>query len=43
MSNPTMERLIDLKRSNIDRIKLIVEKALDELNLMINNKNLKKD
>ena len=38
MSNPTMERLIDLKRSNIDRIKLIVEKALDELNLMITTK-----
>ena len=38
MSNPTMERLIDLKRSNIDRIKLIVGKALDELNLMITTK-----
>ena len=38
MSNPTMENLIDLKRNNTDRIKLIVEKALDELNLMTTTK-----
>ena len=42
MSSPTIERLIDLKLYHTNRIKLILGKALDELNLIITTKILKK-
>ena len=42
MSNPTIERLIELKFNNTDRIKLILKKGLDELNLIITTKINKK-
>ena len=35
MTSPTIERLIDLKPYNINRIKLILEEVLDELNLTL--------
>ena len=42
MSSPTIERLIDLKLYHTNRIKLILGKALDEFNLIITTKILKK-
>ena len=42
MSNPTIERLIELKVNNTDRIKLILAKGLDELNSIITTKINKK-
>ena len=42
MSNPIIERLIDLKPFNTIGIKIILQKALDELNSIITTKIKKK-
>ena len=42
LSNPIIERLIDLKPFNTIGIKIILQKALDELNSIITTKIKKK-